>query len=117
MSDYASRLSISLVGDGVTQFFTKSGDCIAIGYDRVVIGDRGPCVEFDAVHLLHDRFKESDEKHFYYVELRTLSDDVKVYFQIHRVDYADYLPGKCYISPFELYDKQSQVLIESLKVV
>lgn len=115
MTDYASRLRVPLAGDASRRFFTRSGVLIAIGYDRVVIGERGPYVEFSSRHVMQERLRETDTDHWYYVELRTEPDDVKVYFQMHLVGYADYVPGKLYVSPFELYDDAGSVLIEPLR--
>lgn len=115
MTDYVSRLRIPVTGSSEQGFYTKSGVRLAAGYDRIVIGDRGPYVEFDLSHLIQDVLTETDDRHHYYVELRTIPDRVKVYVQLRGVDYADYVPGKCYVSPFELYDESGNVLIEPLK--
>ncbi len=115
MTDYASRLSIPLDGNPDLELFSKSGVLIANGYDRVVLGGRGPYVEFTSKQMVQERLCETDTEHWYYVELRTVPDDVKVYFQVRPVDYADYVPGKCYISSFDLYDASGQVLIAPLR--
>lgn len=112
---YDSRLSISLVGDPSTEFFSKSRVRLARGYDRVVLGGRGPYVEFSCRHLVNDSLREVDVRHVYYVELRSIPDDVKFYAQLLRVDYADYVPGKFYASPFEMFDESGRVLIERLR--
>lgn len=114
-TDYESRLSIPLVGDTTTQFFTRSGELLATGYSRVVIGVRGPYVEFAAEHLNSGALKETNLPHYYYEELRTSADDVKVYAQLRRVDYADYVPGMFYVSPFELRDHSGAPLIVPLR--
>lgn len=85
-----------------------------MGYDRIVIGQRGPYVEFSESKVDLARFVHADVPHYYYRELRSVVSNVKFYHQIHRVDYADYLPGKYYASPFELY-VDGKVLIEKLK--
>lgn len=115
MTDYASRLSIPLDGDPQAEFFSKSGELLATGYTRVVIGERGPYVEFSPIQLNPDAFDElNDADHYYYIELRSSTDFVKAYLQIHRVDYADYMPEMCYISPFDLCDEDGKRLIEQL---
>lgn len=111
---YEQRLRLPLTGDPSRKFFTKTGQLVATGYDRVVIGGRGPYVEFETSHMVQDNLVESKTRHHYYVELRTTIDDVKVYMQVRRVEYADYVPGRCYASPFELYDDTGAVLIERL---
>lgn len=119
LTPYEQRLRISIVGDPTKKLFTKSGEHLATGYERIVIGGRGPYVEFDLGQLNPESLKEVDIPHFYYRELRSCVDDVKVYVQLQRVDYADYCPGKCYVSPFELYDvvgtSQLVVLIQPLR--
>ena len=112
---YEQRLSIPVIGQTILQFFTRSHVHCASGYDRVVIGGRGPYVEFDVKHLIQDSLSTITHEHYYYIELRTNVDHVKVYAQLHRVDYADYIPGKFYISPFDLYDEHGNVLITPLK--
>lgn len=114
-ADYETRLSIPIEGDWATEFFTKSGLPVACGYTRVVIGDRGPYVEFEGSRMVMESLREMPGGHYYYVELRTLRDNVKVYAQAHRVDYADYEPGMFYVSPFDLYDVDGKVLIEPLR--
>lgn len=115
MTDYASRIRLPLVGDDTTNFFTRSGSRLAIGYDRIVVGTRGPYVEFDISQLNQEIINSTDVEHYYYIELRTFPDNVKIYVQLHRVDYADYLPEKCYVSPFELFNSSGEVLIDKLK--
>lgn len=113
---YAARLSIPIrPGDPNKKFFTQSGQHVATGYTRIVVGQRGPYVELKPESLNPLSHDESSQAHYYYIELRTSSDNVKVYVQVNRVDYADYIPGMCYISPFDLYDEDGKVLIESLR--
>lgn len=50
----------------------------------------------------------------YYIELRSEHSNVKLYWQVNRVDYADYEIGKYYISPFDLYDIEGNALISKL---
>lgn len=114
-TDYEARLRLPLEGNPSRWFFTRSGQLIAVGYSRVVIGDRGPYVEFEGSQMVLGSLREAPGGHYYYVELRTLVDNVKVYAQAHRVDYADYEPGMFYVSPFELYDGDGNVLIEPLR--
>lgn len=115
-TDYASRMRIALAGNGSTEFFTSSGMKIAHGYKRVVLGGRGPYVEFSLEQLAVGLLSEAETKHHYYVELRSpFPDNVKVYVQVYPVNYADYVPGLCYVSPFDLYDFDGTALIEPLR--
>lgn len=108
MQDYEKRLNIPIIGNNYTNFYTKSGDKLSTcGYTRVVIGGRGPYVEFDeldyeALRIPRDQEWRLSSYKAYYVEFRSFSCDVKVYWQLREVDYADYIVGKYYISPFDL---------------
>jgi len=119
MQDYKSRLTIPLIGNSTTIFTTKSGQEIAIGYNRIVIGERGPYIEFDDINI-YNSIIPSDQRWrlysnvAYYIERRTTIDNVKIYHQRLTVNYADYKIGKYYISPFDLYVNDS-VVIEKLK--
>lgn len=113
-TDYKSRLSIALTGDSVTRFFTGSGAQLAVGYSRVVVGGRGPYVEFEKRHIASVALRLVDAPHYYYDELRSVADNVKVYLQRRPVTYADYVVGMLYASPFELFDESGAVIIEPL---
>ncbi len=108
--NYEDRLKISIDGNNKTIFYTKSGLLVATGYDRIVIGDRGPYIEFNDTQINIENFHIPKAEEYrmtsdsvYYIEFRSLDDcNVKVYFQLKEVDYADYKIGKLYISPFSL---------------
>jgi len=111
---YEERLKIPIQGDGQTRFFTETGLHIATGYERVVIGDRGPYVEFASAQLVKEnlympeeckyRITPESKGRFYYHEYRSKDEShVKVYLQRRTVDYADYKVGFFYISPFDLF--------------
>lgn len=99
-------------GDNV-QLKSKHGTPLMKGYDRVVIGDYGAFIEtsLDKMYRQYIRVKPGEEyrmndpqyKNCKYVWLTATDDSgVKIYFQKHSVDYADYVPGKIYVSPFEV---------------
>jgi len=104
--------------------FSAGNDRIAIGYERVVIGDRGPYVEFtkeqiiiDALHVPKEaewRYRSNLSFIPFYYELRT-NNNVMVYHQIRRVTYADYKPDFWYISPWDLASDVFPVLIKGNK--
>jgi len=113
-TDYEERLTIPIQGDNHTRFFTKTGLYLATGYERVVIGDRGPYVEFLSEQMIHEslhmpedckyRTTPKHKHHVYYYEYRsTDASYVKVYHQRRTVGYADYIVGLYYISPFDLF--------------
>lgn len=109
-TDYKKRLQIPLTGDTGTIFYTKSGTKVATGYERVVIGQRGPYIEFTTAQIHLDNFHIPEsalyrliDRRVYYVEYRSADDcNVKLYQQRRLVEYADYRIGYCYISPFDL---------------
>lgn len=112
-------------GDESTVFLTPRDNPFAKGYCRVVYGDHGPYVEFDRRHItmaIAPRFPRRGPlpPHCYY-EWMDPSDGSRmiVYFQTRDVKnlpnppaggfrgfrkegYADYIPGKIYVSAFEL---------------
>ena len=93
-------------------FTTQSGLPIATGFSRLVIGDRGPYLEFDKEHLVASNLFMPDGQRWriqscaagraYYLEYRTVRDYVKIYYQRRTVTYADYRVHKFYISPDDL---------------
>ena len=94
-------------------FYTHSGLLIANGYRRLVVGKRGPYVEFDTEHIVHENMYVPPEQAYrfngdwpdivFYFEYRSSDvSDVMIYHQNRRVGYADYLPGCYYIAPGDL---------------
>jgi len=86
------RLRIPLEGNGYTRFENSTGLHVATGYTRVVIGGRGPYVEFLPGHLIWDSLQLPGEEKYrlehpwkdkvFYVEWRTKDQsNVKVYEQ------------------------------------
>ena len=99
--------------------FTRSSTPIARGYRRVVIGKRGPYVEFHFTDIDWKFFYIPDEELYrttskvvFYEEWRSLDDSyVKLYLQKKTVAYADYKIHMMYISPFDLLDDQNKPII------
>lgn len=103
-------------------FFTKAGTKVAAGYLRVVYGDHGPYVEFLRTQILWLSFECKRSGVGWYDDYRTTDGcDCKLYLQRKSVrdlpnppagpfsfenncteGYADYRPGRCYISPYQL---------------
>jgi hypothetical protein len=117
MQNYADRMILPLVGKESIIFSTKSNLVIAYDYDRVVIGDRGPYIEFTKGQLVFKNFHWIDElSHKYYIEYRSnCESNVKLYCQLLQVNYADYRVGKYYISPFDLISDKYPILITPLE--
>lgn len=110
-TNYPERLGIPLTGDETTSFTSRTGVLLATGYNRIVIG-RGPYVEFSLRHLLLDKFTKTDALHHYYTEWRSKQDNIKLYDQHAVVDYADYVPGLYYISPFDMEVGRKRIITE-----
>lgn len=110
-------------GDPRREFFSLEDTLIATGYTRIVYGDHGPYIEFELSNFnckLISRFNNECPPDAYY-EWMTISDNsnIKIYRQLkdvknlpnppspgyrgNRIEgYADYIPGKYYISPYEI---------------
>ena len=93
--------------------YSAAGTLICSSFDRVVVGDYGAYVEFSREQANEDVFivapgeeyrLQPRYKNVKYVWL-TIDDgsQVKIYYQKHLVDYADYQEGKYYISIYEVY--------------
>lgn len=126
MTDYRERIKIPVdVGDSTTEFFTKCGTHVATGYKRIVLGKRGPYIEFDTEQINRndifipdgELWRMDDAMNAYYFEYRSKDAcNVKIYFQKKLVDYADYKLGYIYISPFDLKTGELDVIVTSVRV-
>lgn len=93
--------------------YSPEGLMLCSKYNRVVVGDYGAFVEILPEDIVHNNIKvkkgqeyrDSDERYSARVKYSWLtatdSSDIKIYFQKKKVDYADYIPGRYYISPYE----------------
>jgi len=126
-TDYHDRLRLPLEGNDHTRFETGTGLHVATGYTRIVIGGRGPYIEFLPNQMIWDSLHIPDEqKHrkehpwkdpVYYAGWRTKdASRVKVYEQSRTVDYADYRIGLLYISPFDLFFEGEPVITKLEKM-
>jgi len=120
--NFVDRLHIPIDGEDI-KLYTKSNILIANGYKRIVIGKRGPYVEFDKENINHSicyipekqKWRLTDTEHkAFYIEWRTKPDYIKLYEQLKEVDYADYIIGMWYISPFDLYTGDGELIITPL---
>lgn len=107
------------------------GTLFAVGYHRIVYGDHGPYVEFEASDIvlpLYNRFPGEQKPDIYYIwQYPQDHRGVKVYFQLKDVHdipnaprredgkrsnfnraegYADYKPGYYYVAPGEFRSKK-----------
>lgn len=121
-TDYSKRLKIPLDGNPSTEFYSFSNTLLAVGYDRIVIGQRGPYIEFSKNQIQFCNFYipadcswRLSDKRVYYIEYRSADKDfVKLYDQLKTVAYADYKIGKLYISPFLLKTHDLPTIIDAL---
>jgi len=120
-TNYQDRLRMPLEGNDYTRFETKTGFHVATGYTKIVIGGRGPYIEFLTGHLIWDSLQMPDEEKYrpehpwkdrvYYVEWRTNDEiNVKIYDQKRTVEYADYKVCLFYVSPFDLFVEGEPVI-------
>jgi hypothetical protein len=119
MNKFEKRLLINIEHDADLKFFSLATTLLARGYLRVVIGKRGPYVEFSTDQIIWDNFMVPKEEKYrltnavvYYNEYRsTDSSYVKLYHQKRLVAYADYKVGLCYMNPFDLMREDNQPVI------
>lgn len=96
-------------------FYSSEGTMICTGYDRIVIGDYGAFVEISPDKICSNalmckpgqEYRYQDERYaknikYYWLTAKDTSG-CKIYLQKKIVDYADYIPGMYYISPYELF--------------
>lgn len=120
---YTDLLNISEDG-GRIKLKTKSNTIVCNGYDRIVFGGRGPYIEFNKNQLLDNAFfvpksqlyRISDSR-IYYIEFRSNDvSNVKLYYQLRTVAYADYKLGYFYMSPLDLYTDDNIVCMNSINI-
>ena len=108
-SEDKKRVFINHAG-GTDKLYSPSGLLLSDGYERVVFGGRGPYVEIGAKHIVNknihipsDQLYRLSDLRIYYVEFRSNCDsNVKIYYQLKTVSYADYRLTVFYISPKDL---------------
>tara|TARA_R110002096_G_scaffold102957_1_gene227179 strand:- start:148 stop:8907 length:8760 start_codon:yes stop_codon:yes gene_type:complete len=121
-------------GNKSTVFTDKNGEVLATGYDRVVYGDHGPYIEFSRDNMRMEAFPGRNKRSFY-DEGYTSDKKVKLYIQKRDVStgqnlrknppagkysvsnnrpegYADYKPGKFYISPDQVSVQSKSVAVK-----
>lgn len=101
-------------GNHNMKLYNSNRSLITTGFNRIVIGDYGAFIEFTDSQANIDTFicKPGQEYRFddpkYSSNIKYLwytSNDtsgIKIYYQVRRVSYADYLPGMYYISVHEV---------------
>ena len=101
---------LNISGGGALR--TLRGSELCTKYDRIVIGDYGAFVEFCKEYCASEfviapgqEYRVSDERYSKNVKYIWLTVDdgsnIKIYHQKKGVSYADYKPGKYYVSVHE----------------
>lgn len=119
MSNYI--LNADKNGNPNIELYSKDGFKLSKGYTRIVIGGRGPYVEFNeeqidfkSFHIPKDQLYRLTDRRVYYIELRSIDEsNVKLYYQLQTVAYADYKIGMLYISPHDLFFSTGECLATS----
>lgn len=93
----------------IKAFFTKNGILVNTNqqFNKIVVGDYGAFFEFEKQDFLCEikpKFNNAPSRNVKYI-WQEIEDGTKVYQQIQKVNYADYQPGKYYISATDLYFK------------
>lgn len=108
--------NFNINGDSKKLLYDSNGILITKGYDKIVIGDYGAYIEINEYQIQRKNIKIKDgesyrlfdpkyRKNIKYHWYTSISDsDIKIYYQVRKVTYADYIPGRYYISPYELSD-------------
>lgn len=98
---WANAVQIDLEGDNETCFYCRECDLlVAVGYCRVVVGDRGPYIEFDDDHIALESIRPVLNYHVYFEEFCSCCEhEIFVYHQVKTVSYADYKSDLWYIDP------------------
>lgn len=109
---YLKNIPTNLSVDGGNEIYTLKGTLIAKQYERIVIGDYGAFIEINSPELnklqtqIGEEYRQRQEYNAKY-EWLTINDgsNIKIYYQKHPVNYADYIPNKYYISVYEVLAK------------
>lgn len=96
--------------------YTVNGSEITKGYCRVVVGDYGAFVEFEKLYNPDivvikpgQEYRVNNPRYSNHCKYNWMTildgSDVKIYYQKRAVTYADYIPGKYYVSVHEIKDQ------------
>ena len=111
---YTENIPEFLDVNGGKRLYTSDGTLICDSYERIVIGDYGAFIEFTVpaarfIIAPGQEYRIYDEKYANTVkyEWYTMRDksNIKIYKQKRGVTYADYKPGKYYVSVHQVFEK------------
>ncbi|NIQ05449.1 MAG: hypothetical protein GWO20_06895 [Candidatus Korarchaeota archaeon] len=84
------------------------GTDLLTGFERIVVGAHGPYIEFNESQLntkltipTDQLWRTSPEYNVKYEHLTAYNSDVKIYYQVGKVNYADYRKGYYYVDFFK----------------
>ena len=109
-------------GNPNIELYTKGNSIkVSDGYNRIIIGGRGPYVEFTdsqivfkSFYIPKDQLYRLTDRRVYYIEMRSIDvANIKLYYQLQTVAYADYKIGMLYISPYDLYSFTGECMATS----
>ena len=105
---FANSIDLDLNGNSGIRLCNSNETLVAIGYERVVIGDYGPYMEFSKYQIvlknIERRWSGEPSRLVKYIWMQTKdSAKTKIYWQRGVVPYADYKVGMYYASPLEIY--------------
>jgi hypothetical protein len=103
---YRSQLTLPLEGYKV-DLYNDANTKIAVGYNRIVIGDYGAYVEISPEDMVLENIKPkwpgTPKRPVKYIWLETNDElETKIYLQKSAVKYADYQPGLYYVAPADI---------------
>lgn len=106
---YLENIPLFLNINGGGKLYTLNSSLICNNYDRIVIGDYGAFIEFTnpaSPFVIENGQEYRYEERYKYCKYYwlTIPDNshIKIYLQRYPVTYADYLPGKYYVSVHEV---------------
>jgi len=95
--------------------YSVGGIKICSGFKRIVIGDYGAFIEISPDQICKSSLMCKPGQEYRYNDIRYAKNvkylwlttknksDCKIYLQKKKVDYADYIPGMYYVSPYEVF--------------
>ena len=121
-SEYARDLYSKCVNklqlDPNKPLYSIDGQLLANKFDRIVIGDYGAYIEYDLKDVPEGvtyslakgeeyRVQPYWRNRVKYIWYTDLIGNIKIYWQLKTVSYADYKVKKFYISPYEVIQKEA----------
>jgi len=94
-----------------SKIYSTAGTLIANKCSKIVIGDYGVYLELDDEDIIKENIKVKEGQEFrlnkdfkgkYHWYTPKDKSNTKLYYQTKGVSYADYLPNKWYVSPYEI---------------